>query len=415
VGAGNSIVVFKGVVVCAELGGVRRSERVGLVVVLLLYWALRRVLEFAALLWASEDSKELEILVLRHQLAVLHRQVARPELRSADRVLLAGLSRVLPRERWAAFFVRPETLLVWHRRLVRRNWTYDARRGRPRRHGLRELVKRLACENPTWGYRRIAVGRNRRCPGRTMPVRGARKTSAHGREPSCRSRVVADRRGGARRPHRGKLKRLAALVCATVPKRKPRLVALLADQLEGERSGALWERLGELDRAAVAEVVHGPERRFDAERFRAKYDGDPDWGTRDDWGRHKAGSLLCLFIHQCVIPDDLLARLEPLVSAPPEPSIESLEELPAVIERRVERYDYEAHKRESLTETIPLVACDRERAACDELAAVLRLIDVGKVAVSDKTRHPTTLSAGSSGCSISRRRSQGYARASCSD
>jgi putative transposase len=156
VGAGKSIVVFKGVVVCAELGGVRRSERVGLVVVSLLYWALRRVLEFAALLWASEDSKELEILVLRHQLAVLHRQVARPELRSADRVLLAGLSRVLPRERWAAFFVRPETLLVWHRRLVRRNWTYDARRGRPRRHGLRELVKRLACENPTWGYRRIA-------------------------------------------------------------------------------------------------------------------------------------------------------------------------------------------------------------------------------------------------------------------
>jgi hypothetical protein len=187
-----------------------------------------------------------------------------------------------------------------------------------------------------------------------------------------------------------KLKRLAALVCTAVPKRKPRLVALLADQLEGERLGAVWERLGELDRAAVAEVVHGPERRFDAERFRAKYGGDPDWGARDDWGRHKAGSLLCLFIYQGVIPDDLLARLEPLVPTPPEPSIDTLEELPAAIERRGERYDYEARKRESLTETIPLVACDRERAASDELAAVLRLIDSGKVAVSDKTRRPTS-------------------------
>lgn len=82
--------------------------------------------------------------------------------------------------------------------------------------------------------------------------------------------------------------------------------------------------------------------------------------------------------------------LEPLVSAPPEPSIDTLEELPAAIERRVERYDYEAHKRESLTETIPLVVCDRERAASDELAAVLRLIDSGKVAGSDKTRRPTS-------------------------
>jgi putative transposase len=95
--------------------------------------------------------------VLRHQLAVLSRQVTRPELKPADRALLAGLSRVLPRRSWPTFFVRPETLLSWHRRLVAHRWTYGRQPGRPRkRDGLRELVKRLVAENPTWGYKRIA-------------------------------------------------------------------------------------------------------------------------------------------------------------------------------------------------------------------------------------------------------------------
>jgi transposase InsO family protein len=133
-----------------------RLKRFDIAVVSAVYWALRRVLEFLVLLRASEGAKELEILVLRHQLAVLRRQVARPELRPADRAVLAGLSRVLPRGRWAAFFVGPQTLLAWHRELVKRRWSYAGRRGRPRRSGLRELVRRLARENPTWGYRRIA-------------------------------------------------------------------------------------------------------------------------------------------------------------------------------------------------------------------------------------------------------------------
>lgn len=88
---------------------------------------------------------------------MLRRQVARPELKPTDRALLAELSWALPRQRWSVFFVRPETLLGWHRRLVARRWTYGGQRGRPRRRdGLRRLVKRLAEENPTWGYRRIA-------------------------------------------------------------------------------------------------------------------------------------------------------------------------------------------------------------------------------------------------------------------
>jgi putative transposase len=132
----------------------KRSE---LLIMSFLYWALRRILEFTVLLFRREEAKEVEILVLRHQLAVLRRQVTRPELGLADRALLAGLSRALPRRRWPAFFVRPETLLGWHRRLVARRWTYGGQRGRPRRRDeLRALVRRLAAENPSWGYRRIA-------------------------------------------------------------------------------------------------------------------------------------------------------------------------------------------------------------------------------------------------------------------
>ncbi len=123
----------------------------------LVYWALRRLFELVALCLRSDPSKELEILVLRHQLDVLQRQVARPRLRPADRVLLAALSRSLPRSAWSSFFVSPATLLHWHRRLVARRWTYSRRGvGRPRtRNGISELVLRLARENPTWGYRRI--------------------------------------------------------------------------------------------------------------------------------------------------------------------------------------------------------------------------------------------------------------------
>jgi putative transposase len=127
------------------------------VLVSLVYWVLRRALELGLLRLRSEGSKELEILVLRHQLHVLQRQVSRPRLRPVDRLLLAALSRSLPRSAWSAVFVSPATLLRWHRELVARRWTYSRRSvGRPRTdRGISELVLRLARENPAWGYRRI--------------------------------------------------------------------------------------------------------------------------------------------------------------------------------------------------------------------------------------------------------------------
>jgi putative transposase len=127
------------------------------VAVSLLYWALRRLLELLVLRRRSEREKDVEILLLRHELMVLRRQVARPELTKADRALLASFAWVLPRRVWnRSLFVKPSTLLRWHRELVARRWTYPGRLGRPATLvEVRALVLRLATENPAWGYRRI--------------------------------------------------------------------------------------------------------------------------------------------------------------------------------------------------------------------------------------------------------------------
>src|SRR3989440_10475330 len=122
----------------------------------LVFLLVRHVLGMVSL-GPKPDDKDVEIAVLRHQLAVLHRQVARPRLPRTDRLVLATLARFLSRERWSAFLVTPATLLRWHRELVRRRWTYA--RGPRGQRGLDtvlvELILRLARENPRWGYLRI--------------------------------------------------------------------------------------------------------------------------------------------------------------------------------------------------------------------------------------------------------------------
>jgi putative transposase len=123
----------------------------------LVYLVVCRLFAFLVLLARRDRSKELEILVLRHELAILRRQAGRSRFEPHDRLVLAALSRVAPRRSWSAFPVRPETLLRWHRRLVARRWTHPHRRpGRPPlKREVRELIVRLARENTSWGYLRI--------------------------------------------------------------------------------------------------------------------------------------------------------------------------------------------------------------------------------------------------------------------
>jgi putative transposase len=101
---------------------------------------------------------------------VLRREVARPHVDWADRAVQAGLARLLPRAIWRGLFVRP-AMLRWHRDLVRRRWTYPHRRGRPAiTREIRDLVLRLAREDPTWGYRRIHGDLCRRLRDRASTV-----------------------------------------------------------------------------------------------------------------------------------------------------------------------------------------------------------------------------------------------------
>ena len=120
------------------------------------YLLLRRLVALAG---AAEDRhNDIEVLVLRHQLAVLQRGVGRPRLRRRDRLFMAALSRVLPRPRWSSFLVSPQTLLRWHRELVRRKWTYPRRAtgGRPPiADDVRDLILRMGKDNPRWGCVRI--------------------------------------------------------------------------------------------------------------------------------------------------------------------------------------------------------------------------------------------------------------------
>jgi putative transposase len=122
-----------------------------------LYLTTRRFLRVLLGSLRSEHAKDVEVAVLRHQLAVLRRQVTRPEFRPADRAILAMLSSALPRWRWSSFLITPDTILRWHRRLVTHKWTHASPGGGrpPLADHVVALILRLAQENPRWGYRRI--------------------------------------------------------------------------------------------------------------------------------------------------------------------------------------------------------------------------------------------------------------------
>ena len=123
------------------------------------YADTRRLLSLPALLLRRDVSKDVELLVLRHENAVLRRQIPRVRYEPADRLWFAALSNLIPRYRWAQVFpISPATLLAWHRKLVAKKWDYSQHRrpGRPpTAAAVKALIPHIAAENPGWGHQRI--------------------------------------------------------------------------------------------------------------------------------------------------------------------------------------------------------------------------------------------------------------------
>ena len=175
------------------------------------------------------------------------------------------------------------------------------------------------------------------------------------------------------------LKQLAALTGAVLPTRKAELVSVITGYLGGSGLRRVWDSLDELQRAAVAEVVHAQDARFPSQRFVAKYGARPDWGSMGKYVRGARPTPLRFFFvalgGDLVMPLDLKERLRDFVPAPVVASVKSSAVLPAS---------------GGANETTPLTVQSSELAAGRELLSVLRLIDSGKVAVSDRTRRPSS-------------------------
>ena len=189
------------------------------------------------------------------------------------------------------------------------------------------------------------------------------------------------------------LKRLAALTGHALPTRKLELVAVIARHLEGEGLRAEWERLDPIQKAAVAEVVHADSTRLYLDRFQAKYGQGPDWGNQDRYRRILSPSRLCFFFYgQQVMPNDLKYRLKAIVPPPVADTVKVLEDLPSAVDRpydaKVPRPGLRPYARE--TEAVELKVRESESPARRELIALLRLVDMGKVTVSESTRRPTS-------------------------
>ena len=165
----------------------------------LIYLIMIRVFGWLALLGRSQASKDAEIMMLRHEVTVLRRQITRPAPDWAGRAVVAALAHLLPAVLRAHRLVTPGTLLAWHRRLITGKWTYPNRPGRPgTSQDIRDLVLRLARENPLWGYRRVH-GELRRLGHRISEATVRRILRARRRSRRRRTRTPPSGRSCARR------------------------------------------------------------------------------------------------------------------------------------------------------------------------------------------------------------------------
>jgi hypothetical protein len=187
------------------------------------------------------------------------------------------------------------------------------------------------------------------------------------------------------------LKALAQLLPdGAIPTRKAELVSYVLQRLRGKALQTLWQQCDRLQQATIAEVVYSQDDRYQQQRFVSKYGAEAKW-KQDDRSSYYSfrPTILGLFFYSGTMPKDLKAQLKAFVP-PPEPTqLDSLETLPSSLSRIVVVYDYRERKQHKTTVEFPLTVRETEAIARRDVQTVLRLVDLGKVAVSDKTFFPT--------------------------
>lgn len=187
------------------------------------------------------------------------------------------------------------------------------------------------------------------------------------------------------------LKALAQLLpTGTVPTRKAELVNYVLQRLQGKALQTLWQQCDRLQQATIAEVVHSLDDRYQQQRFISKYGAEAKWNqdNRPSYYSFRP-TILGLFFYSGTMPKDLKAQLKAFVP-PPEPTrMDSLETLPPSVSRTLATYNYRKKETHKTTVEFPLTARETEAIARRDVQTVLRLVDLGKVTVSDKTLFPT--------------------------
>ncbi|GAB4459516.1 MAG: hypothetical protein OHK0037_04990 [Elainellaceae cyanobacterium] len=187
------------------------------------------------------------------------------------------------------------------------------------------------------------------------------------------------------------LKKLASLVSENkLPLRKLELVNCILQGMEGDALRQVWERCNTLQKAAIAEVVHADSDRFNKNRFICKYGKSPSWRTGQSYSPHYKPSVLSLFFYAGTMPQDLKARLKAFVPPPVPTPIPSVETVGDTRPGRQRRYEPGQRQPKIHILNLPQKLQDTEHVARRDLQSVLRLVDLGKVSVSDKTFFPTT-------------------------
>ncbi|MCR4344318.1 MAG: hypothetical protein NUV44_06085 [Candidatus Scalindua sp.] len=184
------------------------------------------------------------------------------------------------------------------------------------------------------------------------------------------------------------VKNICKLLTAKPPNRKSDMVASICNSIKGDGLRSIWMRMDNLDQTAVSEIVHSYENQFDTSRFMAKYGNVPYTGSLSEYGERKP-TLINLLIINGTMPEDLKVRLKDFVPKPRSHTIETQNDVSDTHIQISNDYDYKSKERIEVVNEIPMINMETQNLALQDVLSVLRIIDSGKIGVSDKTKKPT--------------------------